>query len=105
MVVTRASAALAMPRTPWACAAHGRRAGRQGLLLTCALANTTARRFYAARGLAIAPISPSVCAPAAIAAHAPYDVLQDLWDADAVRTMEARGARARTALHAGNQIG
>ena len=85
--------------------AHGMRAKRQGLLLTCHLANEGARGFYAARGLCVSPISPSRCAPSEVAAEIEYDVLQSLWDTDAVQVMEARGALARSVLHTSTKHG
>ena len=80
---------------------YGRDAQRQGLLLTCHLAET-ARQFYVARGLEVSPVSPSRCAPPHVASQAEYDVMQSLWDEEAVATMEERGANARRVLHATN---
>ena len=82
--------------------AHGREARRSGLLLTVHLTNTTARSFYAARGLAVAPISPSRCAPPHVASAVDYDVMQDLWEPSAVAIMEERGRMAHRVLHGGS---
>ena len=79
-------------------AAHGRLAKRQGLLLTCHVDNRTARSFYAANSLVVSPISPARCLPPPLADGATYELLQSLWEAEAERTMEARGALARAAL-------
>ena len=76
----------------------GRAGQRQGLMLSVHLTNEAALRFYRARGLEASPVSPSRCAPPAIAATAEYEILQCLWDADARLRMKARGDAARLFL-------
>ena len=78
----------------------GRAARRpcHGLLLTVHLSNAAARRFYRAKGLEESPVSPSLCAPAPLAALCEHEVLQRLWNEDARATMKARGALAQRKL-------
>jgi GNAT superfamily N-acetyltransferase len=78
----------------------GRAARRpcHGLLLTVHLRNAAARRFYRAKGLEESPVSPSLCAPAPLAALCEHEVLQRLWNEDARATMKARGALAQRKL-------
>ena len=78
----------------------GRARGRpcHGLLLTVHLSNAAARRFYRAKGLEESPVSPSLCAPAPLAALCEHEVLQRLWNEDARATMKARGALAQRKL-------
>ena len=82
----------------------GRSGNRQGMLLTVHLANSLAHSFYLSRGLTVSPISPSRCAPSEIASHAPHELMQCFWDADAAAIMEARGAAAMRSnyVRAGN---
>ena len=75
--------------------AHGQHARRDGMLLTVHLANATARAFYAARGFDVSPISPTVCAPEAVAHEGGYMILQSLWNEGAEGLMHARGEAAR----------
>ena len=81
----------------------GRAARRpcHGLLLTVHLSNAAARRFYRAKGLEESPVSPSLCAPAPLAALCEHEVLQRLWNEDARATMKARGALAHERAHEG----
>jgi GNAT superfamily N-acetyltransferase len=78
----------------------GRAARRpcHGLLLTVHLSNAAARRFYRAKGLEESPVSPSLCAPAPLAALCEHEVLQRLWNEDARATMKARGDLAQRKL-------
>ena len=78
----------------------GRAARRpcHGLLLTVHLSNAAARRFYRAKGLEESPVSPSLCAPAPLAALCEHEVLQRLWNEDARATMKARGVLAQRKL-------
>jgi ribosomal protein S18 acetylase RimI-like enzyme len=74
----------------------GRTGGAAGIMLTVHTANHAARRFYTG-GLHFetSPISPSACAPPVIAERCGYEVMQWMWDDDARRKLERRGAAAR----------
>ena len=65
-----------------------------GLLLTVHATNEAARAFYLSKGLEVSPISPSRCAPAAVAVRSTHELMQCLWDDDARVTMEKRGEAA-----------
>lgn len=57
------------------------------------------RAFYSARGILVSPISPSRCAPPALAATMHHEVRQCFWSAEAEKVMENRGIAAKRKLH------
>ncbi len=80
---------------------EGRAAGALGLMLTVHTSNTLARRFYeGALRFEVSPISPSACAPPALAARTGYEVMQLIWDEESRRRLVKRGEKAKQSLHA-----
>ena len=76
-----------------------REAGVAGVMLTVHARNLRARSFYASRRFEVSPISPSLCAPPALARTCNYEVMQLIWDAEGRRKLQRRGAIAKQRLY------